>query len=113
MIRRIFILSVVVLVYLVFSDRNTNPIVHPAGILVPESPLQKSVPESVFGFDDYIVTRKASFEIKARVLSSEPYYFQRESDLSPIDHCQGQVPARFQVPHNGLSFRVQLFIFPP
>lgn len=89
MIRRIFILSVVALAYLVFSDRNTSPIVHPAGILVPESPLQKNVPESVFGFDDYIVTRKASFEIKARVLSSEPYYFRRESDLSPIDLALG------------------------
>jgi hypothetical protein len=39
--------------------------------------------------DDYQVTRRASFDIRARVLSAEPYYFRRESDLSPLDLALG------------------------
>ena len=35
------------------------------------------------------MTRRARFEIRARVLSREPYYLRRESELSPLDLALG------------------------
>ena len=39
--------------------------------------------------DEYLVTPRARFDLRARVLSTEPYYLRRESDLSPIDLALG------------------------
>ena len=84
MIRRLFIFSVVVLAYLVIRDRDSKPIEHSPGILVAERPLQVDLQPSTFMLDDYQLTRKASFEIRARVLSKEPYYLGRTADLAPV-----------------------------
>ena len=89
MIGRIFILSIVVLGYLVIRDWNSKPIEHPPGILVAQRPVQVDVKPSSFMLDDYQLTRKASFEIHARVLSKEPYYLNRTADLAPIDLALG------------------------
>jgi len=89
MTRRIFIFSVIALCYLVIRDWGSGPIEHPPGILVAEKPLQVDVQPSVFFLDDYQVTRKASFEIRARVLSKEPYYLGQTVDLSPLDLALG------------------------
>ncbi len=43
----------------------------------------------VLEMDDYQITKKARFEIHARVLSTEQYYLSREADLSPIDLALG------------------------
>jgi len=59
------------------------------GILVVETPLQLNLQPSGFIFEGYNITRKARFEIRARVLSAEPYYLHREADLSPIDLALG------------------------
>jgi hypothetical protein len=66
-----------------------KPVVHAPGILVAEKPLQVGIEPSGFMLDDYLVTRKARFKIRARVLSIEPYYFKRDADLSPIDLALG------------------------
>ena len=89
MTKRIFILSVVVLCYLIIRDWDSEPIVHSPGILVTDSPRQVNVQPSGFSIDDYLVTRKARFEIRARVLSTEPYYTGRTADLSPLDLALG------------------------
>jgi len=86
---RIFILSVIALAYLVIRDWDSGPIEHPPGILVEERPLQVEVQPSTLTLDDYLLTRKASFEIRARVLSKEPYYLGRTADLAPIDLALG------------------------
>lgn len=86
---RIFILSVMALAYLVIRDWNSKPIEHPPGVLVAERPVQVDLQPSTFMLDDYQVTRKASFEIRARVLSKEPYYLNRTADLAPIDLALG------------------------
>ena len=86
---RILIFSVIVLCYLVIRDWDSKPIEHPPGILVAEKPQQADLQPSVFKLDDYQLTRKASFEIRARVLSKEPYYLNRTADLSPIDLALG------------------------
>ena len=86
---RIFILSVVALCVLFFLDRDQQPLVHPPGVLVAEKPVQVDLQPSLFTFDDYQLTRRARFEMRARVLSIEPYYMKRESDLSPLDLALG------------------------
>ena len=86
---RILIFSVIVLCYLVIRDWDSKPIEHAPGILVAEKPQQADMQPSVCMLDDYQLTRKASFEIRARVLSKEPYYLNRTADLSPIDLALG------------------------
>ena len=89
MIRQIFILSVIALGYLIVRDWDSKPIEHPPGILVAERPEQVDLQPSSFMFDDYQLTRKASFNIRARVLSKEPYYMGRTADLAPVDLALG------------------------
>ncbi len=89
MTKYIFIFSVLALGYLWIQDRDMQPVVHPPGILVREQPLQVDMQPNAFMLDDYQVTRKARFEIRARVLSTEPYYMGRGGDLAPIDLALG------------------------
>ena len=89
MVRNLFIFSVLVLAYLLFRGHEQAPIVHPPGMLVSAAPSQTKVSSASFSLDDYQLTKKARFEIKARVLSTENYYMSRESDLSPIDLALG------------------------
>lgn len=92
MARNLFYISAIVLCFLVYREYGTSPIVHAPGVLVAEQPLQETVGNSVFGIDDYILTRRARFEIRARVLSTQRYYLHREGDLSPIDLALGWGP---------------------
>ena len=89
MTKRIFILSVIALCYLVVRDWESKPVEHPPGILVAERPVQVDLQPSSFMLGDYQLTRKADFEIRARVLSKEPYYMGRTADLAPIDLALG------------------------
>ena len=86
---RILIFSVIVLGYLVIRDWDSGPIEHPPGVLVAERPVQADLEPTTFTLGDYLLTRKASFEIRARVLSKEPYYLGRTADLAPIDLALG------------------------
>ena len=89
MYKKLLIISITVLLYLLFNDWQHRPITHPAGILVSNMPVQVDIPPASFEMDNYQVTKKARFEIRARVLGTEPYYFRREADLSPIDLALG------------------------
>lgn len=120
MTRRIFILSVVVLGYLIVRDWDTKPIVHPPGLLVIEKPIQMDMQPSLFMLDDYQLTRRASFEIRARVLSTEPYYLHREADLSPLDLALGwgvmsdqAVLDRIDISQSGRWYRTRYELPPP
>lgn len=92
MTRNLFYISVLVLCFLVYREYTTAAIEHGPGVLVAEQPIQQNVADSVFRFDDYIITRRAEFEIRARVLSTERYYLRREADLSPLDLALGWGP---------------------
>jgi hypothetical protein len=92
MTKWLFIASVLALAFMVIRDWESAPIEHSPGILVNETPLQRNVQASQFMVDDYVLTRKASFEIRARVLSTEPYYMGRTADLSPVDFALGWGP---------------------
>lgn len=117
---RIFILSVIALCVLFFIDRDKKPVSHPPGILVAAKPVQVDLQPTVFMLDDYQLTRRARVEIRARVLSSEPYYLRRESDLSPIDLALGwgvmsdqAVLDRIDISQSGRWYRTRYELPPP
>ena len=89
MTRRLFILSAVAFAYLLARQWEERPISHAPGVLVPETPVQMVLQPSTFMMDEYQITRRANFEIRARVLSTQNYYLHKESDLSPIDLALG------------------------
>ncbi len=89
MTQRLFILSAVVFAYLLVRQWEQRPISHAPGVLVPEIPVQVDLQPSAFMMDEYQLTRRAEFEIRARVLSAQNYYLHTESDLSPIDLALG------------------------
>jgi hypothetical protein len=60
------------------------------GIMAPEPPLQTAVSTPhEFMAEEYTITPLAEFHIKAKVLAKKRYYFDRESDLSPVDLALG------------------------
>jgi len=89
MTERVLIICIIALGYLVVRDWDSKPIEHPDGVLVAERPVQVDLQPSTFMLDDYQLTRKASFEIRARVLSKELYYLNRTADLAPVDLALG------------------------
>ena len=92
MTRKILILSGVALAYMLVKQWEERPIVHSPGVLVQQPPLQLELEPDSFKIDEYLLTRKARFELRARVLSTRKYYLGRESDLSPIDLALGWGP---------------------
>lgn len=67
-----------------------RPVSHPAGVLVAVEPSQ-TPPESSapWSFKNHQITALAHFEIRARVLSTERYRFDRAAELSPVDFALG------------------------
>ena len=117
---RIFLLSVIALCYLGYRDWDTKAVGHPPGMLVREQPKQVDVQPSVFMLDDYRVTRKASFEVRARILSKEPYYLGRTAELSPIDLALGwavmsdsAVLEKIDISQSGRWYRTRYELPPP
>lgn len=84
----LFVLALM-LAYLAAEEWSQRPVEHAPGILAPGIPLQAEAGGSVFGKDDYILTRRARFDITARVLGSERYRLGREARLSPVDLALG------------------------
>ena len=70
-----------------------RPLSHPAGLLAPAEPLQ-TAPESeaTWTYRNHKIAPLARFEIRARVLSTERYRFDRAADLSPVDFALGWGP---------------------
>lgn len=72
---------------------SRESIVHAPGVLVPETPRQKDLtPGKLWQKDDFFINALAEYNIRARVLSTEPYWFGRESKLSPVDFALGWGP---------------------
>lgn len=88
--RRVLYFSLILLTVLAWRDWNRREIVHEPGVLVTELPLQRNVTgfEPII-LDEYRLTPRAEFNIRARVLSRENYSWGSESDLSPVDLALG------------------------
>ncbi len=60
------------------------------GIQIEHPPIQTSIKQpSPFKYKAYQITPLAEFKVSAKVLARENYYFDRESDLSPMDFVLG------------------------
>lgn len=63
------------------------------GMTAPNDPVQKSLNENgMMMVDEYFLTPLATFQIEARVLSTQRYRSGRESDISPLDLTLGWGP---------------------
>jgi hypothetical protein len=89
-LRKWIYILLLVLAFVAYRDWTGSDIVHPPGVLVTETPLQQNLANAgPFSIDEYRLTPRASFDIRARVLSTEAYRWDKESDLSPIDLALG------------------------
>ncbi|MEM1412448.1 MAG: hypothetical protein AAGH19_08815 [Pseudomonadota bacterium] len=88
----IFLLAVLVTGVLLYQRWGEAPIEHGPGVLVAEDPIQETVGASEFQYDDYTMTRRARFELRARVLSRRDYRFDAGADLVPVDLALGWGP---------------------
>ncbi len=69
---------------------RSRPVSQPAGILTPGDPVQARPDSSApWTFRNHQLTSLARFEIRARVLSTERYRFDRAAELSPVDFALG------------------------
>lgn len=59
---------------------------------VAEAPLQQSTSEKAFESADFRILPVASYDIRAKVLSTERYRTGREAELSPVDLALGWGP---------------------
>lgn len=88
--KNILMVVLVLLAALIARDWSMREIAHEPGILVSEKPLQSAISNSeAIIIDDYRLQPRASFQIRARVLSREDYNWGTEADLSPMDLALG------------------------
>jgi hypothetical protein len=79
-----------ILVILLVRNWEGRDIQHEPGILVPESPVQRDLAQPrAFEVGRFVLTPRAEFRIRARVLSRENYYMGDEAELSPVDLALG------------------------
>lgn len=64
-----------------------------AGVLAPAEPIQSDpASRETWTFHNHTLTPLAGFELRARVLSTERYRFDRAAELSPVDFALGWGP---------------------
>lgn len=72
---------------------NGRPVAHPPGMLAPTEPVQAPTDRTdPWIFREHTLTPLARFEIRARVLGTERYRFDRAARLSPVDLALGWGP---------------------
>jgi hypothetical protein len=62
------------------------------GVLVAHDPVQAAIDAAPFAFREYQIKPQATYDIEARVLSTESYRFDGGSSLAPIDFAVGWGP---------------------
>jgi hypothetical protein len=88
--KRLLFIVLILAAFAAWRDWSQREIVHPPGIVVAQQPRQEVLARAEsMNIDGYEVTRRARFELRARVLSRENYYLGSEADLSPIDLALG------------------------
>lgn len=83
------IIFVALIGYGAYQGFSTRAVEYGPGVMAADEPVQGSTNETPFEFNGYTITPLQSFEIKARVLLTEQYTFDRAADLSPIDLALG------------------------
>ena len=83
------IICITLISYGAYQHFSNRPISRYPGVLASQQPVQNSANQSPFEFNGYSIQPLQNFEIKARVLSTEHYRFDREADLAPVDLALG------------------------
>lgn len=90
-----------------------RPIERPEGVLVDRGPQQQPTRAVAFSIGEFAVTPQASYDIEARVLSTEKYHVGTNARLSPIDFAVGWGPMsdsavlkHFRVAQGGRFFTI-------
>ena len=86
-----FVIALVVLgVYVLWPEQEIS---RAGGVLAPEQPYQKELSGAAsINMNGYRVNPLAAFDIRARVILSSRYRFDREADLAPVDLVLGWGP---------------------
>ena len=88
--RKILFIVLILLAGMAYRDWLLRDIEYPPGVLIAEVPEQVDVQGLVSVTpDDYELTSRAEFKIRARVLSRKDYNWGTEADLSPMDLALG------------------------
>ncbi|MFC1720541.1 hypothetical protein ACFL00_05340 [Pseudomonadota bacterium] len=102
--KKVLYISLVLLAVLAWRDWSHREIVYAPGVLVPERPRQTDIDAPLLiRVEDYRLTPRAKFDLRARVLSSENYRWGSEADLSPVDLALGWGPMSDQAVLNRIS----------
>lgn len=90
MMRGFFILGGILLSLYLWMGRE---IARPDGVLIPEEPVQRELPRLYHREKNgYRVAFLASFDVRARVIATERYWFDRGAALAPVDFALGWGP---------------------
>lgn len=103
--RDLFLLCLAILA-LWFGARWLNPpVTHPPGVLVAEQPRQAPTAHDPFWEDDVLLTPRAEFSLRARVLGRERYWLDGGSGLAPVDLALGWGPMSDQAVLDQIEIR--------
>lgn len=87
---RWLIVLFVLLLVLAWKDWSNRPVVQAEGLRLAHAPNQRSVnPKETLQIGDFTLELQASFDIEARVLSTERYRRGPTADLAPLDLALG------------------------
>ena len=88
--KKVLYICLLVLAVQGWRDWSQREIVHEPGLLVADNPIQSDLTAGeTFVVDGFLLTRRAGFKLRARVLSREDYWLGEQSDLSPLDLALG------------------------
>jgi hypothetical protein len=83
------ILFTSLIAYGAYQHFSNQPVTHGIGAVANNQPINSAVNQAGFSVKGYSITPLETFDIVARVLSTEHYSFGREADLSPVDLALG------------------------
>ena len=99
----LLLLATIVLIVYVYED--TGHRTHPPGVLAPREPSQTLLMAGPsWRQGKYSYTARADFSMRARVLSTERYWFDGASAVSPIDFAVGWGPMSDQAVIDQIGF---------
>ena len=78
--------------YGAYQHFSHRPVMHGNGVIASAQPQQNPTSEANLMLNGYNITPLQSFDIEARVLSTEHYAFGHAADLAPVDLVLGWGP---------------------
>jgi hypothetical protein len=86
-----------------FNHYQHRPVIHGAGEIAPNEPIQTQASSSQIQLNGYTLMPLADYSIEARVLSREDYSMGVEAELSPTDLAVGWGPMSDEVVLNKID----------